>query len=272
MCSTIPDRTQAADRPSAPPLAVKRGAWARSGGNVTRLVPRQPGDHASGEEEPPALRLLIIDPRSLTRGCLVAAIRGAQGIGTITAVSGLKEALEHAEAGATFDAVLTSIPPEALQGGSVAELSPSTRGALEGAAVIVLAASVDAAHVLAAFQQGARGYLTFDMPVDLMVEAIRLVAAGWAIHPHVASDALLGSSASTDGAAVLTAKLTSRQAEVLRYLATGMSNKNIAFQLGLSERTIKAHVQEIMQRIGAANRTQIVAFLGGSRLESAGEA
>ena len=125
---------------------------------------------------------------------------------------------------------------------------------------------------MAAFHQGARGYLTIDMPVDLMVEAIRLVASGWAIHPPVDLEGLAHASFSVDSVAMLTAKLTHRQAEVLRYLATGMPNKNIAFHLGLSERTVKAHVQEIMQRIGAANRTQIVALLGGSRLESTGEA
>lgn len=278
MCSTITDRTHAAldDRRGAPRSAGKRGSerWPRYGANVARFLPRRKDTAAAaaGEEEPPALRLLVVDPRSLTRGCLVAAMRGAHGIGAITAVSGMKEALEHAEAGAAFDAVLTNVPPEAFDGGALVELSPPVRMALDDAAVIILTTSVDPAHILAVFHQGARGYLTIDMPVDLMVEAIRLVAAGWAIHPPVDLDALAETSFSIDSVAMLTAKLTHRQAEVLRYLATGMPNKNIAFHLGLSERTVKAHVQEIMQRIGAANRTQIVALLGGSRLESVGEA
>jgi DNA-binding NarL/FixJ family response regulator len=60
----------------------------------------------------------------------------------------------------------------------------------------------------------------------------------------------------------LTWHLTSRQMEVLHYLRTGMANKNIASLLNISERTVKAHVKEIMRRFGVSNRTQIVALMG----------
>lgn len=249
------------------PLPGRRSGerWARYNDNITRLLPgmvrrHQPTIDGRGWRE---LRLLIVDPRSLTRGCLVAAMRGAPGIGAITAVAGIKEALEHVEAGMDFDAVLASVSGDAIDAAPLAELSLSFRMALRDAAIIILSASIESAHILSAFRQGARGYLTTDTPVPAMVDAIRLIAVGWAIHPPVDLDMYLRAAPTSDGMAALTARLTPRQSEVLRYLVTGMPNKNIAFQLGLSERTVKAHVQEIMQRIGAANRTQIVALLGG---------
>src|SRR3546814_15096283 len=63
----------------------------------------------------------------------------------------------------------------------------------------------------------------------------------------------------------LSVKLTPRQAEVLQCLATGMPNKSIAFHLKMSESTVQAHIKEIMQRVGAAHRPQVVALPGRSK-------
>jgi len=97
-----------------------------------------------------------------------------------------------------------------------------------------------------------------------MIGAIHFVSAGWVIHPPLDMKPLPQAPAES-APALPSTRLTPRQQEVLNCLATGMPNKAIAFRLGLSERTVKAHVHEIMQRVGVVNRTQIVALLNEGR-------
>lgn len=240
--------------------------WKRDGENIARIIPsasrRKNGGIAAGRKEPPEQHLLIIDPTAITRGCLVAAV--ADSIGKVTAVPEIGDALDHVAAGVSFDTVLVNLTENALGDGALLRLIGDIRASLREASIMVLAPSRDPAHVLSALHQGIRGYLTIDMPIDLMIGAIHFVSAGWVIHPPLDMKPMPQAPAEAVMALPST-KLTPRQQEVLNCLATGMPNKAIAFRLGLSERTVKAHVHEIMQRVGVVNRTQIVALLNEGR-------
>ena len=247
-------------------LAVGPARWKRDGGNIARIIPsasrRKIDGVVAGQKGPPDQHLLIIDPTAITRGCLVAAV--ADAVGKVTAVPEISEALDHVAAGILFDTVLVNLTENALGDGALLRLIAAIRASMRDAAIMVLTPSRDPAHILAALHQGIRGYLTIDMPIDLMIGAINFVAAGWVIHPPL--DMKPMPQAPAEGMLALpSARLTPRQQEVLNCLATGMPNKAIAFRLGLSERTVKAHVHEIMQRVGVVNRTQIVALLNEGR-------
>jgi NarL family two-component system response regulator LiaR len=122
----------------------------------------------------------------------------------------------------------------------------------EKPAVLVLTSFLDDVHVFAALQAGAAGYLLKEVQPDELVRAIRQVHQGEsALHPKVAAR-LVQHTAQPAGFA----DLTPRERDVLRLLAEGFANKEIARRLSLSEKTVKTHVSNILQKLGVADRTQ----------------
>jgi len=107
-------------------------------------------------------------------------------------------------------------------------------------------------EVQRALQAGARGYLLKNMPPSELLEVIRQVHAGKKrIPPEIASQLL--EHMSDEG-------LTEREVEVLREVADGNRNREIAERLFISEETVKVHIKHIMEKLGAADRTQAVAI------------
>jgi len=124
-----------------------------------------------------------------------------------------------------------------------------------GAEVLVLTSFSDHARILAAIDAGAVGYLLKDAePADLL-DGIRAVARGESpLDPRAAR--LLLTSRASGGGADQAVDLSPRETEVLRLVVEGLLNKQIAVRLGISERTVKAHLTSIFQRTGVADRTQ----------------
>jgi DNA-binding NarL/FixJ family response regulator len=126
------------------------------------------------------------------------------------------------------------------------------------ARVLVLTSFLDDERLMPAIQAGAAGYLLKDVePVEL-ARAIRAAHAGEAIlDPTVAARVV---SAIADGTAPPSPptdhKLTRREVEVLTLIAGGRSNKRIAFELGISEKTVKTHVGHVLAKLGVTDRTQ----------------
>jgi DNA-binding NarL/FixJ family response regulator len=206
---------------------------------------------------------LIIDSKLITRRCLTAAIQSADSSISIMAVASIEEA-PALQDGVVFDAVLVSPPPNMTAADPMDRLLGPIQAVLPETAIILLARSGDQADMAAALRHGVRGYLTIETPLTVTVDLIRLVCAGWTVHPpmRVADSPPAEHEILPDPAAA--GVLTVRQLQVARLLAKGMPNKSIAFDLHMSERTVKAHVRAIMQRFGAANRTQVVAKWVGS--------
>jgi DNA-binding NarL/FixJ family response regulator len=142
--------------------------------------------------------------------------------------------------------------------------------AFRGIPVVLLSAVHDQDAALDAIRQGARGYLSGLMTVNQMIEALRLVCAGGvyvgpmpACVPGSAHAAAAG--APETGAHPPAARrpafdpgiLTPRETEVFRHLREGKPNKIIAYELGMSENTVKVHVGRIFKKLGATNRTVI---------------
>ncbi|MCO6417822.1 response regulator transcription factor [Siccirubricoccus sp. KC 17139] len=160
--------------------------------------------------------------------------------------------------------------------GSVSASTPKLQQYLQGLVkrmgdvpVAVLSDRQEAGDIIAALEAGARGYLTTLMEPGVMVGALRFIIVGGVFFPP---DVLLDLSVHGSGVVrhgtitprpggasawpVPRETLTARQADVLRLLRQGQSNKRIARDLGMCESTVKVHVRQVMRKLGVANRTQ----------------
>ena len=129
-----------------------------------------------------------------------------------------------------------------------------------GARILVLTSFGDDDTVFAAIKAGALGFLLKDStPVEL-IQAIRNVYAGKAsLHPDIALKVVKELSRPTD-LPPTAEPLTEREEEVVRLLAQGLSNQEIADQLTITERTVRAHVSSILGKLHLANRTQAALY------------
>jgi DNA-binding NarL/FixJ family response regulator len=138
------------------------------------------------------------------------------------------------------------------------ERCPATR-------ILVLTSFADDHTVLPAVRAGAAGYLLKDVQPPELVAAIRTVHAGEALLAAPVATMLVEQLAAEDGAAAAgapeeRAHLTPRELDVLAELARGRANKAIAFELGVSERTVKTHVSNILGKLGFTDRTQAAVY------------
>ena len=124
-----------------------------------------------------------------------------------------------------------------------------------GARVLVLTSATEPASASLAVRSGAAGVLYKDVDPDALVRAIRSVHDGHLLLAPEAADSLVRSAGSWGTGAGVDA-LTSREREVLAELAKGRSNREIARALGVSEKTVKAHVSSVLAKLGVQDRTQ----------------
>jgi NarL family two-component system response regulator LiaR len=123
-------------------------------------------------------------------------------------------------------------------------LEPSVR-------VVALTASIDEARMMAALRAGATGYIRKDAEPETLLAAIRAVARGRTfIDPFVARRVAESAAAHEE--------LTTREREVLRHVALGLSNREIAEVLSVGEETIKTHVGHLLGKLGVENRAQAI--------------
>ena len=124
--------------------------------------------------------------------------------------------------------------------------------------ILVLTTYDDDEWVSDAVKAGASGYLLKDTPRDELVKAIRGTVAGKSyLDPSVAGKVIeMVSSRQSQPATLITGKLTERELEVLRLIARGLNNTDIADRLFLSEGTVRNHVSAILAKLGVADRTQ----------------
>lgn len=138
----------------------------------------------------------------------------------------------------------------------VLDVSPSTR-------VLVLSASDERDDVLEAVKAGATGYLVKSASKSELADAVRATAAGRAVFTPSLAGLVLGEyrriAASTD-AGPATPSLTERETEVLRYVAKGLSAKQIGERLSLSHRTVENHIQATFRKLQVANRVELTRY------------
>jgi DNA-binding NarL/FixJ family response regulator len=127
--------------------------------------------------------------------------------------------------------------------------------------VLVLTTFDDDEYVAQAMRWGARGYLLKDVPSDELAEAIRAIHRGYThMGPGLFEKAVAAPDSPAAPLSPELAELTPRELEVLRLIATGANNREIAEQLYIAERTVKNHVTSILNRLNLRDRTQAALF------------
>jgi DNA-binding NarL/FixJ family response regulator len=201
------------------------------------------------------IRVLLIDDHPIVHDGVSAVLRVESDIRVIGAVESLDRAIAHIR-DEMPDVVLLDLRLPGEEGVTgVRRLIAS----FPDVRVIVFTAYDVDEYVFGAMQAGAKGYLLKGSPAPELVRAIRHVYAGGTyLSPTIG--AKLASHAVRPRRE--TSLLTPRELAVLRLVAAGQSNRQIADSLGITERTVKFHVTAIFNKLGADNRAQAVALAG----------
>ncbi len=194
------------------------------------------------------IRVVLVDDHAVVRSGLAQLLSGAGDIDVVGQAGDGAEGVEVVRR-TRPDVVVMDLQMPGTDG------VEATRQIVEedlGAEVVVLTSYSDGARIVAALDAGAVGYLLKDADPEDVLDGVRAVSRGESpLHPRVARQLL---SARAERAPEV--QLTPREAEVLDLVRTGLANKQIARRLEISERTVKAHLTSVFQRIGVVDRTQ----------------
>lgn len=133
-------------------------------------------------------------------------------------------------------------------------------------AVVILTTYDDDAHIVQGLQAGARGYLLKDASREAILTAIRAAARGETLLPPEVAARVVAHLGAPAPQAPADATLSEREREVLHAVAAGQRNKEIADDLGITERTVKAHLASIFNKLGATSRAEAIARAMGAGL------
>jgi two-component system, NarL family, response regulator LiaR len=194
------------------------------------------------------IRVLIADDHAVVRQGLRTFLGLQEDIEVVGEAADGEQAVAEAERLAP-DVVLMDLVMPGMDG---VEAIRRLHARVPAARAVVLSSFIDEERLFPVVRAGAAGYLLKDIEPAELVEAIRTVHGGGALlHPRVAARLL---------AEVAGDPLTPREREVLALLGRGMANKVIARELGLAEKTVKAHVSSILGKLGVADRTQAALY------------
>ena len=190
------------------------------------------------------IRILVIDDQAVVRQGFVSLINTVADMQVIAEGTNGQQALELYRQHRP-DVVLMDLRMPVMGG---VEAITALRREFPASRVIVLTTYDGDEDIYRSLQAGALGYLLKDMFFEELESAIRTVHAGGRRIPGVVAERLAGRMGGSD--------LTGRELEVLQQIVRGGSNKEIAAALGISEATVKSHVNNILNKLDAADRTQ----------------
>ena len=202
------------------------------------------------------IRVLIADDQTAVREGLAMLVRLIDDIEVVGTVGNGFEAVQAAR-DLRPDVVLMDLRMPDLDGAAATRQIHET---LRDTHVLVLTTYADDDSLFPALEAGARGYLTKDASAEEIERAIRAVAGG---HTHLDPEIqqrLVAAALRHRTRATLPDELTNREVEVLKLIAAGLSNAEIAASLIVSAATVKTHVNHIFQKTGARDRAQAVRY------------
>jgi DNA-binding NarL/FixJ family response regulator len=233
--------------------------------------------HSSQQLHHPAVRVLIVDDQQLMREGIASLLKIQDGLEIVGTAANGQEAVEQAKSQQP-DVILMDVRMPVLDGVAATE---QIHRQLPDCKVLMLTTFNDDAYVIEALQVGASGYLLKDLPAGDLAQAILAVHRGiYQLDPAVADHvtALLSRSQATQGTSQAESvspgpvqsapasrpfgptDLTERELEVLRLIAQGATNREIAEALVISEGTVKNHISSILGRLNVRDRTQAAIY------------
>jgi DNA-binding NarL/FixJ family response regulator len=202
------------------------------------------------------VRVVVADDQQIVREGLVALLELIDGVEVVGAASDGERALELVAEGNT-DVVLMDLRMPVLDGVGATRRITADHPEV---AVLVLTTYADDESIALALQAGARGYLTKDAGRVEIGAALRATAAGQSTFDPEVSRRLVAALAADRTPAARSDGLTSRETEVLRLIARGLSNAEIATTLFIGEATVKTHINNTFAKIGARHRAEAVRY------------
>ncbi|HEY4554727.1 MAG TPA: response regulator transcription factor [Bacillaceae bacterium] len=202
------------------------------------------------------IRILIADDHHVVRRGLVFFLQTQKDVKVVGEAKNGQEAVDLALS-LKPDVVLMDLVMPVMDGieatGKIKENIPETH-------VMILTSFADQDHVIPAIEAGASGYQLKDIEPDELIAAIRKLVSGEnTLHPK-ATSLLMTSVNRRDPAADMISALTNREKEVLEEITKGKSNKEIAADLAITEKTVKTHISNIFSKLEVADRTQAAMF------------
>ena len=207
-----------------------------------------------GAEAP--MRVLLVDDHALVRSAIRQALE-APDIEVVGEARSAEDALEMAPR-LRPDLLLLDIDLPGMSGiEAVRELAPR----LPDTRIVMLTVSTDRRDLLDAVRHGAAGYLTKDLTGEALLRAVRGIRRGdlpmSRVHAGLVVDRLArGARASGSAIDEIGGLLSAREQEVLRLLAEGMTDREIAAALAISPRTVESHVSSVLRKMGVRNRAE----------------
>ena len=205
------------------------------------------------------VRVMVVDDQALVREGLMTLLEAASDIKPIAAAVDGEQAVALSTRHRP-DVVLMDLRMPKLDG---VEATRRIRAAQPETEVVVLTTHADEASIIDALQAGARGYLTKDAGLAEISRAVHAAANHQALLDPVVQSRLLEAASVTARPArppALPDELTPREGEVLALIARGLSNREIADALVVSEATVKTHINHVFSKIGARDRAQAVHY------------
>jgi DNA-binding NarL/FixJ family response regulator len=192
------------------------------------------------------IRVLIVDDHRLVRAGLITLFESSRDIQVVGEAADGREALEVARA-VRPDVALMDVSMPVLDGVAATSLLSAELPAVR---VVALTSFSDRQRVTDVLAAGAVGYLLKDCTPEELFSAVRAAAAG-----HTPLDARVAGALLPSRVPPAAQRLSDRERDVLRLVAEGMANKQIARVLGISESTVKAHLGSIFRHLGVTDRT-----------------
>jgi two-component system NarL family response regulator len=236
----------------------------RQGGGIMGGSPGSPGSSAAAQDVSPRtepIRTMIVDDHALFRRGLEMVLEGEPDIDLVGQASDGAEAVEKA-AESLPDIVLMDIRMPRSNG---IEACRAMKEAAPSAKIVILTISDEEEDLFEAIRAGASGYLLKDIPLDEVADTVRAVHGGQSlINPSMAGKLLTEFAAlarrdqEERAQEVPAPRLTEREMQVLKLVARGMNNRDIAKELFISENTVKNHVRNILEKLQIHSRMEAV--------------
>jgi two-component system response regulator DevR len=210
------------------------------------------------------LRLLIVDDHEVVRQGLVALLDRREGFQVVAEAGNVAEAVEQAR---RFEPDIV-IMDVRLPDGSGIEACREIRADLPATRVVMLTSYPDEEAVLSAIVAGAAGYLLKQIRARDLVAALEAVGRGESLLDPAVTEKVLERirKIATSGASDELAMLTSQEQKILLLVAEGMTNKGIAAEVFLSDKTVKNYVSSILSKLNLERRAQAAAFVAKHRI------
>lgn len=199
-----------------------------------------------------SIRVALVDDHSIVRRGLAAYLAAQAGIVVAGEANSGEAALQHAQQWQADVIVMDVLMPGGIDG---IEATRQLKKLLPQVQIIVLSGFSDEARIIGALRAGAITYVEKDSEPEQLLEAVRGAAEGRAVFEPALMQRVMQAQTMRHSDV-----LSAREVDVLRLIADGLTNAEIAAQLSVSEETVKTHVASILRKLGVTHRTQAAVF------------